>query len=279
MIVGLSHVTLGCRGIQEGAKILGECGFLPKFIHPVLANAAGKKRFLVREKAPSHALSFCQSEGALAIELVDYFKPLPMLPSVYQVLFSRPLPHLIPVPEPLKAEAQFFSSVWEAALGQAVEVRFWKPFQTLVGYPSASSESSGVIRALLLEATEFSAAAHFWTEGLGCQLVQEGTVEGKRWIRCRFTSPVGRGPLEVILWEGKSSRRLSYMDDTGFSCLSFLTVGLEQVGQRLAAKGACALGETFSLEVGGRFLKAKVLRGASNELLELIELQLEREPA
>ena len=279
MIVGLSHVTLGCRGIEEGVRVLEQSGFPPKFIDPALANAAGKQPFLAQERASSHALSFCHHAGSLAIELVDYFQPLPMRPSAYQVLFSRPLPHLSPVPAPLAAEAQRLAAMWEAALGQTVEVRWWTPFQTLAGYPGASSESSGVIQALLLEVADLSAAAHFWTAGIGCRLMQEGTVAGRRWIRCRFASPVSRVPLNVILWEGTCPQRLPQMDDAGFACLSFLTVGLEQVGRRLAAQGARTSGETFALEVGGRCLKAKVLRGPSHELLELIELQLVKEPA
>jgi catechol 2,3-dioxygenase-like lactoylglutathione lyase family enzyme len=122
--------------------------------------------------------------------------------------------------------------------------------------------SGPALTGLRVGCSDAAASRTFWTDGLGFQ--KSGPL--------RFSSPVPAWSLDLFLEDARAARDKPFLDDAGSSCVALLC---NNIAADLARAGRCG-GQTpspvFSSRVNGRELRIALLRGPSDEIIELIDL-------
>lgn len=274
MILNVSHLTLSGRDVIRCATALEASGFSAKFVEPSLPNAEEKRPFL-REYNVLHALCLCQAAAGIPIEVTDHFGAVHGRGSSYRVLFNRRLAGSRDLPDcDREKEDSEVAEIWAQILGEPIRPALWEPFQSFYWHREEDPAVGPFVQGIGVTVREMARSIRFWQRGIGFRLVDQGSRKGRGWARLAFSTPVSAEPLQLILTEAPMKSENHYrMDDGGFPCLAFLVLELEWVAQCLLQEGACSCSGSFDLQVGGRAIQGKLLRGPDGELIELIELQ------
>jgi catechol 2,3-dioxygenase-like lactoylglutathione lyase family enzyme len=109
-------------------------------------------------------------------------------------------------------------------------------------------------------------ALPFWN-ALG---FREEETAGNRTV-LSFPSPIPAWSARIELRETGKSPEKKYLDDAGWTCLSFLTRNIQESLEALMKAGASESCEPFSITVGGKPVRLCLLRGPDMEIIELLE--------
>jgi hypothetical protein len=222
--------------------------FLEKNLHN-----ASEKLPLLRRHAPTHAIAYAQPARGVALELTQH-GPLVAAPSAFKVLLQGDAP--------TSTGAQ--DEGWDSCFGAR---GVWlDEFQAPAWFASGGADWS--VQRIGVNVRDEAQAHTFWTKGLGARPTNVANATG-----CvAFVSPVPRWSLTVQLRPANATPR-PMLDDSGFPCLALLTTNLEQDVKRACEHGGHSPTAPFVLTVNHRPLKVGLLRGPSDELIELIEIQ------
>ncbi len=269
MIFGVDHLALSFHGLEASLDEIKKIGYDVKFVHENLPNSEMKKSFL-SSYDPIHAVAYCQSKNSVALELTDHRTPLRAEISHYQVLMNRRPEKVSTVTQSLP----YAANLWKKILGCDVESLMWEPFHTQLWSVSEKNAVNGsAIRAVLLPVADLERSRVFWTEGLGCKVFKEGKEEGRSWIHMAWRSMLPAWSLEIILLETKEKLPKPYLDQAGFPCIAFLSNDLVRDRQRLMQSGGKEASEPSAHVINGKPLTITMLRGPSDEIVELIEME------
>ncbi len=274
MILGVDHLALSCDDLYDASEAMKELGFEIKFIQENMPNHPSKISFL-RSYHKFHSLAYCWNRNFVSIELIKHQSQLNNFISHYQILLSCSVPKLAPIlDEPLLSSIRSFLTVWQHNFDDILpRPSRWELFKTSMWYDERGcNSSSAFVKSVLLPVSDFEGSKNFWTEGLGFQVIKNGTIRDKKFFSLHFKAIVPRWSLDLILTENDEIKNVPYLDDAGFTCVAFLTNNIEGDCKFLMQYNTKNKGEIFDLEVGGKELKIVVLRGPSHELIELIEL-------
>ncbi|WP_456324639.1 VOC family protein [Desulfonauticus submarinus] len=197
--------------------------------------------------------------------LVDKISP-------YQLFFNKHPAAAAPFPGDLPSSWEI---VWRDTLGcQQFMVGYWPELHAQFWYEAQSENTSTpIIRAALMPVFDMGASKEFWTKALGFSLVGTGNLEdGMNWAHITFRSFVRSWSLDIILLQNESSFT-SYLDDPGFPCLALITNHIMRDREEALRFGAYNVSDSFELRIGENLLNIVLLRGPSNELVELIQLK------
>ncbi len=275
MIIGIDHIALSCRDVFRGSQQLERLGFKTQFIERDLLNHPSKKSFL-GNYSPVHDIAYCRREEGIAIELVDHKNDFSTEAerTAYHILFDSP-----PADSRPSAESSLtWESIWKK-LEPAWEIKpaRWISFSTVFWYHSGSlSQVPSGIRSIALTVKNFAQSQGFWQSGLGFRQKSSAGAWGAEMpgIVLNFPSPVKRWALDfILLTDEKAKHREALLDDPGFPCLALITTDIETDLQRLEKTGAREVSSPFSLPMNGKILRVAMLRGPSDEIVELIEFK------
>jgi catechol 2,3-dioxygenase-like lactoylglutathione lyase family enzyme len=278
MILGVDHVALSAHGIDSGIEELRKLGYQPAFVERNLANAEAKKKFM-RAFRPIHAIAYCKPKSqSVALELVDHGDtPFEERASPYHVMFSGRSPGQICSGTSERGSSNAVREALVRFADEEINRVFLTTFDTTCWWRQSSDPAqpdSSSVDVLVLEVADLPKSTKFWTRGLGFVVDRASpgrdTPESKA---LAFPTRIPSWRLPVILVENKAVQEpcIACLDDNGFSCIAFISTNLNDDRRRLAQHGASAMGEGFSLVVGGRTLRFCIVRGPNAELLELIQ--------
>jgi hypothetical protein len=268
MILGVSHITLLSKQIDEDVKRLQTIGYQHAFIEKEVPSFTGKNRFMTRP-ASRHALAFCQHEKGIPIELIQYDQFLHQESPLFEVLLDMPRPEHSLIKEEGGAHLK---PVLDTVFQCDAELNSWPPFDTLFWFDRSGKQQKGLY-AVLVSVNNIVRAQHFWQSGLGFRWMGDGKgKDGQEWVYLSFVSPGKNWSLCVILTRAFAEMKAAMLDDTGFNCLSLLSTDLEKDSARLHQMGVRDCSGIFELRVGGKKLKIEIIRAPNNELVELIEV-------
>ncbi len=152
--------------------------------------------------------------------------------------------------------------------GVAVELtRHGRPLTNGPGFYRVRFDGPSV-RDLGVPCRDLPASISFWTEGLGFRKESEGPGEA----RLRMPAPLPAWQLDVRLEAAAAPPATPFLDDDGAACLALLSNRLEEDMSRALQCGGRS-GARFAARVNGQDLRIGLLRGPSDELVELIEIQ------
>ena len=165
------------------------------------------------------------------------------------------------------------SEIWSKSCGlidltfgslPAFHATFWNA-------PLDQNSKTPAVRTVMIPIQNMARALNFWTGGLGARVAEQGRDSlWNQWVKLKIVSPVAVWSAEVVL--ARFDVEKPFLDSPGFTCLAFLTNNLEQEVNRLADIGAREITEPFFLSVNNKPLKIVLLRGPSDELIELIQI-------
>ena len=262
MILGASHITLGCNDLDAAIASLRDYGYLPEFIDRIVINSPSKQPILTA-RCEVHGIGLLRSEQGFPIELVSYQEKMPDD-------FGR------------------FIGVFETlrSIGPAETTEFGKSFSGLpsdvvsrwdlgtigdLGAPAffvRDEQANAGLRQVVLPVSNFERERQFWCDVLGFGLVNE-TYES---AELEFVSPVAAWRLRLGLVASPQPKVRSALDAKGMACLSLLSSNIAGDVPRLVAGGAQLLTEVFPIPINGRKLKVAILADPDGAFIELLQV-------
>lgn len=263
MILGPSHITLGCPDIDAGIVSLKKLGYEVQFIDRNLPNDGSKLKFL---SAPwtLHAIAYTKAQSGLPIELVSYdarqAEPLGRYIGVFNGAFGCDDP-------PLSGALAIMPSI-VAACGPA-EAGLLPGFGIPACFQYSANRAMGLTAAVLPTA-DLRETQRFWCSALGFCVGAESAVAGD-WQRLDFASPVASWRFALVLVASRIPAAPALLDSRGMACLSFVCTDMTRDRSALLEHGAEGAG-SFNTRVNGRNIIVEMLRGPDDAYIELLQL-------
>ncbi|MBN1689174.1 MAG: hypothetical protein JW893_08745 [Candidatus Omnitrophica bacterium] len=279
MILGVDHLALSSNHIlSAGLRNLQDQGYCVKFVQDELTNSETKKPFLSCYQ-PIHSVAYCQTDRGVSLELTGHDAPLKDRPSWYQILMES-------APDgtkPFAGDLPCSSKDWEVTVGcKGALAGLWDPFHAQLWYlPSPITKKqekvvkNATVRAVLVPVVDLERSNTFWEKGIGVRRINDGHVDGRGWVHLAWKSLIPRWSLEIILFETESKSVPLCLDDSGFTCIAFLSNNIIQDRARLLEYGALEASESSEHLINKKRLWITIARGPSGELIELIEFEKE----
>jgi hypothetical protein len=120
---------------------------------------------------------------------------------------------------------------------------------------------------MVIKVTDFEKSIAFW-ECFGFKLVRTKTDFALLEFRSVLTADI----YQIYLQERRISDGLPYLDDSGFSCIAFISNSTKNERNLLDRKGF-ATTEIEELNLNHRVLNIFLARGFCGELVEIIDVQ------
>ncbi len=261
MILGPSHITLGCCDIDAGIESLRKIGYEPQFIDRELPNDPSKRKFLSGSWV-LHAVAYTKAAVGLPIELVSYGAQMPEPCGRYIGVFDADADGAAAVvSSPIQGLAA-------AALGKTSLCEL-----TDFGVPACfkkASNGSGGLSAAILAVDNVAGARKFWCSAVGFQAGAH-SMDPTQWQRLDFVSPVRSWRFTLFLIASPETVARPYLNARGMACLSFVCTDVAGDRENLVAHGAEGA-ERFRTCVNGKDMIIEILRGPDGAYIELLQL-------
>ena len=267
-VLGAGHICLSCSDIDSQSSIFNQFGYSTLFEDYSWPVALDKFPYM-RKNAELHSNVFLKSKSGISIEFIAHHDKLNSEHGPYQVLFGDS-ENILPNTE--KKEIGLVGEAIEGALKCRVKRCFVPQLNTSYYQPATKEKLAHGVEMVALVCNDLKASSSFWEEGLGFKKVVSSQDNSFRWKLLHFLSPIPAWNLKVLLVEDKKKETMRfYLDDSGWTCLSFLVKSTEVSTKYLQEKGGIDLGRRFELAVGGRLMRFCFVRGPDEELVELVE--------
>lgn len=238
-VLGLSHLCVGCTGaMDEVERALVGCGYAVQFTHKDLSNPQSKKG-LVRTWTEAHNMRFFAAPGLPSIEILHHHDAV------------------------VSGDSNYWPHVHVPAAGGRECNTLARFGVSLVGENRATSGNLLVIMAC----ENIKSQLVFWEKAMGFTVhyCERDSAE----LRFRSLSPTWCIDLRLEKSEGRVEP--TYLDDTGCTCLSFLTRDIGETLKSCREFGASRIGGIFPMETGGKSVDLAFVRGPQGEIIELLQ--------
>lgn len=266
-ILGIDHICASCDDIAMAVTELNRLDFQRLFEERELPVPREKRRFL-RQSTNSHSAVFLRSTGGVSVELIDHHGELNEYQAPYQVFFGTP-------ENPSADTEAGDTGLVGRALGEALGYEIVKHTIPELGLscfqPQTETDMAPGISLVALECGNLAFSSTFWRDGLGFHTA--AVSEGKTipWCLLEFLALMPAWSLKVLLVEtGETSTGQAFIDDSGWTCVSFVVTDIESTLQHLTLWGGTDIGRPYSMSVGGKDMQLCFLRGPGLELIELV---------
>lgn len=261
MILGASHITLGCNDLDAAAASLRDYGYLPEFIDRNVINNPSKQPILTAQ-CEVHGIGLLRSEHGFPIELVTYRDRMPDGFGRYIGVFETAQPAA-------PTDKAFGSLLSGMPPGVASK---WTV--GTIGDPGApaffvgDAQVNAGLQQVVLPVSDLERARKLWCDALGFAPVREtaGAME------LQLVSPVAAWRLRLVLVAAPPTAERSSLDARGMACLSLLSSNVAGDVPRLIAGGAQLRTEIFSIPINGRQLKVAILADPDGAFVELLQV-------
>lgn len=264
-ILGVDHICTSCNNISLAAKRFHNLQYNIMFREHGLHIPKEKKPFL-KEFTKSHDAVFLKSDKGLAIEVIDHNSGLSEI-GPYKVLFKK-RNESFSNKKNIKNDP--IKQVIEKAFGFPVSLKKVSDLNIL--YYNHEGNSYNGLSAVILECESLSVSSKFWKKGIGFQTIKEVVNEKLPWCLVEFPGLVSSMKAKLLLIETKKIKTKSYLDYSGWTCLSFIVKGINSALKQVKDFGAIDIGQPYKIAIGGNNLLLSFFRGPEGELIEFIEL-------
>jgi catechol 2,3-dioxygenase-like lactoylglutathione lyase family enzyme len=269
-VIGIDHICSSCTDIYSSAKYFQQLGFMSLFEEVNLPLVPEKIPYL-RENIDRQAMVFLKPLLGISVEMILHHEHLSRWDASYQVLLGT---SLNPFHNARVTDVGSMGRAFEAALGLAVVRRGLPEFQIWYYQPVSQASLASGVAVVAVECMDLSRSLDFWKAGLGFSIVSASEREVPGWVLLRFDAVMPRWSGQVLLVQTKRKElTMSFLDDSGWTCMSFITTDLEESMNRLRTLGAQDIGRPFLLAFGGKAMRICFLRGPDSELIELIQFK------
>ena len=270
IILGADHICTSCTSIEEGAHSFQKFGFQTTFEEYNLPVVEEKTPFL-RKVCESHDTVFLKPTGGVSVELIRHQGVLNgQQQAPYHVLLGTSK-------DPFNSAKIDDIGVIGQVIEQALEIRVVKRiienFKISYYQPIISKNLASGVALVTLACSDLNLASSFWQEGLGFQFVKKSNVSNSSWHLLEFISPIPSWNLKLLLLEAPSPQEKHFLDDSGWTCLSFIVTSIEKSIELLTSYNITDVGSPYSISIGGNSMRLCFFRGPENILIELIQVE------
>lgn len=262
MILGASHITLGCDDVAGATMALGRYGYQPEFLNTDLANDTSKRPYM-SAWSDVHTISLLRAARGFPIELIQYASRLPDVYGRYVGIFDG----LVPAEKRVDASLAPVGDIG-TAIGSPLVDAVMPDAQMAALFLAQPRDHAGLTH-VALAVDNLDAALRFWCDGMGFGC---GAVRG-RVASLALRAPVPAWRLNLVLFENASRSRASFLDARGMACVAFISSDIEADTDRLSGCGAAPATRLFEIVVNGKRLRVRVLilDGAFIELIQIMQ--------
>jgi hypothetical protein len=263
MILGASHITLGCCDLDAAAKSLEGFGYHPDFIDRNVTNNPSKRSVLSGDYR-LHGIGLLRSQTGFPIELISYQNRMAdafgRFVGVFETARAREdATNEIDFDRSFSGMPSNVVSTWAAGIvGNLHAPAFFV----------RGSQTNGGLRKVVLPVSDLASALRLWCFALGFGLVRETNELAE----LQFVSPVAAWRLHLILVASAPPKARTVLDAKGMACLSLLSSSVTDDVPRVVAGGARLKSEIFPISVNGRKMKVAILADPDGAFVELLEI-------
>lgn len=268
-ILGIDHVCISSNKIENDSKKIIKLGYELLFNEYELPISNKKKEFL-KKNPTTHNLSFLNSPTCISIELIDHYE-FSNNNSTYNLVFD--IPKTIDLDFQIM-EKDFLCDLLEFELQSKISKKHIPDLQ-LSFYEKQTEQLHG-LSMIVINYINLEKASKFWCKFFGFKKIKSSIFHGIKYELLSFLAPVKQWSVNLLLVEGKHHSTISYLDDYGCTCISFLVSSIEDCLKSLRDLDSICVGNSYDINVGGKEISLVFLRGLENEIIELIEIKREK---
>ncbi len=235
------------------------------FIEHGLQSTTEKKPYL-KKFALNHDAVFLKSKNALAIEAIDHNSEPIKTVGPYQVLLKNNNKFFLEEKNP---KNNIITSIMEKAFGFPVYLE--KITELNMSYYNHDERLYDGLSAVIIECENLSKCTDFWEKAIGFKIVKN-VKEEIPWCLMEFPGILSSMTIKLLLIETKTTKEKSYLDFSGWTCLSFIVTGINSSLKHVKKFGAKDIGKPYSMKIGGNNITLSFFRGPEGELIEFLEL-------
>lgn len=264
-IIGIDHVCGSCQNLKEKEKRFKFPGYHLLFSEHDLPINEEKKSILLHD-SKYHDVIFLKAPRKLSVEIIDHRVRTAKSNGRYHVLFEgQKLPSnrfFINDKDPL---IDTVCKVFETKISKFLDREFGLP----IFYRESDQEEG--ITTIILECKNLEKSSQFWTSRFNFKPFRSSEKLHYELLELQF--PISSWNVNLLLIENKKLNLVkSYINQTGWTCLSFIVTKIESFLSNVDDKVFSHIGEPYKIKIGGKELKLIFLRGPEQELFELIEI-------
>jgi hypothetical protein len=250
MILWIDHVAVSSKDLEQSARMMELLGYETVFVEKEIENLKIKKG-LLHTYLNLHDLAFFKSLGNMSIEVTAH--------GTVNSDVSNLLPIFENVPGHVAEVGEKNIVVNYQTLNSAMLKHFEAPILTC-------SNAYGHFKfdKIVVNVQDVAQSTRFWNVfGFETKIVTN------RLAFLEFQSPVDRKTYRLILRKSKAEQVTHMLDDTGFTCIAFMSASAHKEKAFVDRKGF-ATTNIETLSVNGKQFNIFFTRGKSGELVEII---------
>ena len=250
MIIKIDHIALSSGNFEKTTDTLKLLGYTTVFSEQNVPNLRIKKE-LLRTFSPIHNISLLQSEENLSIEILDHGNINPEKSYIIPIFENVPLSFL----KDTITSNDGITTVNEKNTGFDADIQ-------VLGQSGCSDLNFTKIRMVTENIQE---SIDFWKNfGFG------HVTAGDESAILEFSSIINRKKYELHLERVDHVRKRSFLDDTGFNCIAFISTSLNRDRNTLIKK-EIAVTNIGTLTLNNKNLNLFFCTGLYCEPIEIVE--------
>lgn len=263
-ILGVDHICTSCKDIKFTSEKFNKTQYRTIFLEYGLQSTKEKKPYL-QKFTVDHDAAFLKSKNGLSIEVIDHNSELIKTMGPYKILFKH---------EQSFSNEFFFDNdpikkIIEEAFGFPIFLDNISEFN--IPFYSHEEPSHEGLSSVIIECKNLSNCIRFWENAIGFKIKTKS--QGKTpWCLLEFVGIVSSMTIKLLLVETNTPKEKSYLDYSGWTCLSFMVKGMDSALKQVQKFGATDIGTPYKMEIGGNTLRLSFFRGPEGELIEFLEL-------
>jgi len=261
-IIGIDHICISSKNILEDSKIFEEFGYKIDFYEKKVPIENGKKGFL-KNDYKTHDFALLKLHNSIAIELIDHNKNNQNTDEIFSILFnSKNL-----VNKELKSHNILLNKL-KNIFNNNLKLNV-NSICNFFEFPEIENK----INSIIIKTNDIEKSKNFWCNLFGFVESKSSKNKIKNYQILEFTSPIKNWSIQLILIEEKFQRKIKYLDDQGFTCISFLVTNIEDFLKKFSGFGLKTNSKPYETIVNNKKMTLIFLRGLENEIIELIEFK------
>lgn len=223
----------------------------------------------MKSTSPSQEIAFLRKKNSISIELINYnISPSDSLSPLHIVLSKKNFDFIDEYGS--KENIKILLDI--DGLRELIFL-YVKKISAYLLFSLDTKENSR--SNLLIFTKNIIISKKFWIDKIGFSLEREDAFSsGVKWAKLIFRSPIPQWDADLILWENPIIDTVSYLDDSGFRCLSVLTTNLKQdIGQKFNNIQIESTG-IMEIRVNNKPLLAEIIKSPEGIFIEFLQLDL-----
>ena len=259
-IIGFDHICITSTNIIEDSKIFEQYGYKISFNEKNIKINEEKKEFL-KNSNELHSFTLLKSDNSVAIELIDHHK-FNNENQIYKILFNT---KNIFSKNHLESEEKLLQKL-EIIFNKKISKNENLMFDFYQNYAKIDD-----VNAIIIKSSDLQKSKKFWCDLFG--FIEKPSSNKEDYKILEFKSPIKNWSIKFILIKDISEKRMTFLNDYGCTCMSFLVTKIEDFLEKFYEFGLKNTGKPYETTINNKKMRLVFLRGLENELIELIEFK------